>query len=55
MKNSKNNNIVLGFSFMYLVSVDPTVSVEKCIIDIVMQTKFAERKPYILEINYLFL
>ena len=24
MKNSKNNNIMLGFSFMYLVSVDAT-------------------------------
>ncbi len=24
MKNSKNNNIILGFSFMYLVSVYPT-------------------------------
>ena len=23
MKNSKNNNIILGFSFMYLVSVYP--------------------------------
>ena len=24
MKNSKNNNIILGFNFMYLVSVYPT-------------------------------
>ena len=24
MKKSKNNNIILGFSFMYLVSVYPT-------------------------------
>ena len=24
MKNSKNNNIILSFSFMYLVSVYPT-------------------------------
>ena len=24
MKNSKNNNIILDFSFMYLVSVHPT-------------------------------
>ena len=24
MKNSNNNNIILGFSFMYLVSVYPT-------------------------------
>ena len=24
MKNSKNNNIILGFIFMYLVSVYPT-------------------------------
>ena len=23
MKNSKNNNTILGFSFMYLVSVHP--------------------------------
>ena len=29
MKNSKNNNIILGFSFMYLVSVYPTNRTKK--------------------------